>query len=373
MKIVVNTRFLIKNKMEGIGVFTAESFKRICRNHPEHEFIFLFDRTFDKEFIFSKNVTGLVLSPPARHPVLWFIWFECSVKKFLKKADADLFISCDGFVPLRTKTKTLAVIHDLAFEHYPKDIPFLVRYYYQYFFPKFAWNANRIATVSEYSKQDLLDWYSIDQDKIDVVYNGAAEHFRPVAEERKKEIHQKFSDGKEYFIYVGALHQRKNIVNLLKAYDQFRSESDLGIKLLIVGRKAWGTSEMDKTYETMTYKSDVIFTGRLSDEDLASTLASALALVYISYFEGFGIPLIEAMNCDVPIITSDQSSLPEVAGKAAIIVEPFDVEDISSAMKRIAENENLRNKLIEKSRIQRTKFSWDKTAELMWESIIKTK
>ncbi|MBL6963903.1 MAG: glycosyltransferase family 4 protein [Bacteroidetes bacterium] len=372
MKIVVNTRFLIKNKLEGMGVFTAETFRRISRNHPDHQFIFLFDRAFDQEFIFSENVKGIVLHPPARHPFLWYIWFEWSVRKFLNRSKADLFISCDGYLPLKSKTKSLTVIHDLAFEHYPKDIPILVRLYYRHFFPKFAKKADRIASVSEFSKKDICEWYSIKPDKIDVVYNGASDHFKPIPEESRIENRNMYADGKEYYIYVGALHQRKNIVHLLKAYEQFRSKSDHDAKLLIVGRKAWGTSEMIQTYEDMLHKSDVIFTGRLSDEELAAVLASALALVYISYFEGFGIPLIEAMHCDVPVITSNTSSLPEVAGNAGILVDPFDVDEIGEAMKKIAENDTFRNDLIEKSRIQRSKFSWAKTAELMWEAILKT-
>ncbi|MBT3301823.1 MAG: glycosyltransferase family 4 protein [Bacteroidetes bacterium] len=372
MRIVVNTRFLIKNKLEGIGVFTAETFKRICKNNPDHEFIFLFDRAFDEEYIFAQNIKGIVLRPPARHPFLWFLWFEFSVHRFLKQAKADLFISCDGYVTLRTKTKTLAIIHDLAFEHYPKDVPWIARKYYRYFFPKFAWKADRIASVSEFSKNDICEWYSTDPNLIDVVYNGSSDHFNPISEDHKIEIRNRYTDGKEYFIYIGALHQRKNIVNLLKAFDRFRTKSDQDIKLLIVGTKAWRLAEMDQVFESMKYKSDVIFTGRLSDNDLAQTLASALALVYISYFEGFGIPLLEAMNCDVPIITSDRSSLPEVAGNAALIVDPFDLDDISEAMHKISTNSELRNSLIEKSKIQRQKFSWDKTAELMWESILKT-
>jgi glycosyltransferase involved in cell wall biosynthesis len=372
MRIVVNTRFLLKNKLEGIGVFTAESFKRIVRNHPEHEFIFLFDRAFDEEFIFAGNVKGVVLRPPARHPLLWYLWFEYSVYRYLKHNKADLFVSCDGYLPLKTKVKALAVIHDLAFENYPKDVPWLVRKYYRYFFPRFAWRADRIATVSEFTKQDIARWYSIDTDAIDVVYNGASHHFKPVSEKTKTQIKERFTSGKDFFIYVGALHQRKNIVNLLKAFDQYKSKTNVPEKLLIVGRKAWGNAGMEKTFSKMQFKNDVVFTERLSDEELANTLASALALVYISYFEGFGIPLVEAMNCEAAVITSDQSSLPEVAGEAALIVNPFDLNAISEAFEKISSNAELRRSLIEKGKIQRQKFSWDKTAELMWEAIEKT-
>ncbi len=186
MLIAVNTRLLLKDKLEGIGWFTYESLKRITKNHPEHQFLFLFDRPFAEEFIFSDNVSPIVVGPQSRHPFLWYWWFEQSLPKILHKQEPDLFLSPDGFLPLSyTATagskpcKFLPVIHDLHFEHYPQDIPFLARKYFQKYFPKYAKKANRIATVSEYSKQDISKLYKISIDKIDVVYDGANEAYKP--------------------------------------------------------------------------------------------------------------------------------------------------------------------------------------------------
>ncbi|MEA3494556.1 MAG: glycosyltransferase family 1 protein [Bacteroidota bacterium] len=369
MKIAVNTRFLIKDKLEGIGVFTFETLKIITEKYPEHKFYFLFDRKVDKEFIFSKNIEAIIVHPQARHPFLWYLWFEWSLPKVLKKINADIFVSMDGYLPLRNKTKSLTVIHDLAFEHYPKDIPFLVKKYYKYYFPKFAQKADRIATVSEFSKNDLIQKYGIEPNKIDVVYNGASDIFKALSEKEKADVKKELTASKDYFVYVGALHQRKNIPNLLKAYEKFRDNSQKEIKLVIVGRKAWGTKEMEDVFDSMKYKNDIIFTGRVSNERLAKYIASAVAMTYVSYFEGFGIPLIEAFACNVPVITSNSSSLPEVVGDAGLIVNPFDVEEIAIAMQKIAEDDTLRKKLIEKLKVQKQKFSWDKTAELLSKSM----
>ena len=142
MKIAVNARFLLKGKLEGIGWFTHEVLKRVVQNHPEHEFIFIFDRPYHEDFIYGKNVTPIVVPPPARHPILWYIWFEWSVKLVLKKHKPDLFISTDGFLSLSTKVPQLLVIHDLAFEHFPEHLPFKFRYYLRKFTPKFASNVN---------------------------------------------------------------------------------------------------------------------------------------------------------------------------------------------------------------------------------------
>src|ERR1039457_2407091 len=159
MNIAVNTRLLIKDKLDGIGWFTYESLKRITVQHPEHSFYFIFDRKFNPEFIFSNNITPIVLYPQARHPLLFYLWFEYSLSSLLKRLNADLFLSPDGYLSLKSDTKSLAVIHDLNFEHYPNDLPFLVRKYYRYYFPKFANKATIIATVSEFSKQDNVKQY----------------------------------------------------------------------------------------------------------------------------------------------------------------------------------------------------------------------
>ena len=158
MIIAINTRFLLKGKLEGIGWFTNEIVRRMVVNHPEHEFIFLFDRPYDPQFIFASNINPVVISPPARHPILWYIWFEWSVRRALKKYKADIFISTDGFLSLSSKVPSLLVVHDLAFEHYPQHLPFKFRYYLQKFTPKFVRKATHTITVSSYSKKDLIVW-----------------------------------------------------------------------------------------------------------------------------------------------------------------------------------------------------------------------
>ena len=369
MEIVVNTRLLLKDRLEGIGWFTYETLKRITKAHPEHHFIFLFDRDFDEDFIFSDNITPLILSPQARHPFLFYWWFEVSVANFLNKYKPDLFLSPDGYMSLKADCKQLAVIHDISFEHYPKDVSWLVRKYYTRFFPKFARKAIRIATVSEFSKKDIIDKYKIVSSAIDVVYNGCNELYKPVNQDIQNITKQKFSEGNNYFLFVGALHPRKNISRLFEAFDKFKASEQNNVKLVIVGEKYRWTSAIKRTYINMKFKDNVIFTGRLSAEDLKNVIGSALAMVYVPYFEGFGIPILEAMNCGTPVITSNVTSMPEVAGDAALLVDPFSVDSISNAMINIYKDESMRNSLIEKGRKRKLDFSWDKTADALWKSM----
>ena len=162
MKIVVNTRLLLDGRLDGIGWFAYQSLKRITRMHPDVHFIFLFDRPYNEKFIFGNNITPIVLSPPARHPFLYYYWMQFSVKPLLNKLKPDLFLSPDGLLALGAKCKQLPVIHDINFVHYPQDLPFFTRHYYIHFFPKFAAAATRIATVSEFSKKDISTNYKID-------------------------------------------------------------------------------------------------------------------------------------------------------------------------------------------------------------------
>lgn len=371
MRIAINTRFLLSSKMEGFGWFTYEVVNRIVQQHPEHEFIFFFDRAFDQKFIFGKNVKGIVLNPPARHPILFKIWFNYSVKKALKKHKIDLFFSPDGYLSLKTSIKQIAVIHDLNFEHHPEDIPKAPLKYLKKYFPLFARKANHILTVSQYSKDDICKTYSINEEKVTVSYNGASELFKPIEDGTQKLIRKKYTNDSPYFVFVGALHARKNVVRLFQAYETFKNKTGSGTKLVIVGEKLWSSVDLEASFNDLTFQDDVIFTGHLPIEQLTQIVGAARALVFPSYFEGFGIPLVEAMRADCPVISGNLTSLPEIAGNAALLVDPYSVQSIAEGLIELEGNETLRKELIKKGRIRAKDFSWDNTASVIWEVIEK--
>ncbi len=371
MKIAINTRLLIKGKLEGIGWFTYETLKRITEQHPEHEFFFIFDREFDKEFIFSKNVTPIVLAPPTRHPFLWILWFEYRIPKLLKKIGADIFVSTDGYISLRTNIPQIDVIHDINFVHNPQQLPWLTSWYYNKYFVKFAKKATHIGTVSEFSKNDICNTYGIDKEKVTVCYNGSNEKYKPIAESEKLEIRQKYSNGKKYFIFVGALSPRKNVDGLLRSFEIFKNKYNCDINLVIVGGSLHKTEEIEKVFSEMKHKDCVFFTGRLENDELCKVMAASECLTYIPHFEGFGIPLLEAMYAETAIISGDSTSLPEVVGDAALVCSATDYEKVADNMFHICSDNELRNSLIEKGRSQREKFSWQQTAERLWDCIEK--
>lgn len=371
MRIAVNTRLLLKGKLEGIGWFTHQTLERMVRKHPEHEFIFFFDRAYDPSFVFAPNVTPVVVGPQARHSVLFYLWFEWQLPRMLKKYKADVFLSTDGFLSLSTKVPTCLVIHDLAFEHYPQHFIRSHRNYWKKYTPRFAKRADRLVTVSTYSKEDIVKHYGIDPGKIDVVYNGAHEEYKPLTWEERQVVKEKYADGCEYFVFAGALHPRKNIVNMLKAFIAFKKRQRSNMKLVIVGRLAWKYDEVLEMKDEMPFKEDVKWVGYMGVDELSRVMGGAYALVYPSLFEGFGIPILEALECNVPGIVSNTSSMPEVAGDAALLVDPTNVEDIADKMQLMYKDEHLRSKLIAAGKEQVKKFNWDRSADQLWDSLMK--
>lgn len=371
MRIAVNTRLLLKDRLEGIGWYTFETLSRIVKSHPEHDFYFLFDRPYSEEFIFEKNVHPIIINPPTRHPILWYFWFEIRLPKILKKLNADLLLSPDGFLPLHSDIPSIAVIHDINFKHHPKDLKFSHRIFYNHFFKKYAQKASRIVTVSNYSKADICENYHIEESKIDVSLNGVNTNFHPIGLNQQIAVRKKHSEGKDYFLFVGALHPRKNISRLLQAFDQFKSNTKSTNKLLIVGAKMWWNKKLQASFDKMSHKEDVLFTGRKSPDELNQLYASALAFCFVPYFEGFGIPIIEAMKCACPVITSNITAMPEISGDAALLVNPFDVDEISNAMTKLNNNNDLRSELSARGQIHSQHYNWNTTASNLWESMEK--
>lgn len=362
MRIAINTRFLLPGKLEGLGWYTHEICKRWVETHPEDEFFFLFDRPFDPTYIFGPNVHPVVINPPARHPILWYLWFERRLPGILEKIRPDVFFSPDSYLSLRSRIPTVMVTHDLAFRHFPDQIPRAVRLFYTYFTPKYLEYAQSIITVSHFVKEDIQQQYGIPPEKISAIPNGCREGFKPLDTAEIQKVRDTYAAGQPYFFYLGALHPRKNLYRLIQAYSLFRQTCRAEIKMLIGGRFAWQTGPLFDAWKNSPYQKDIHFMGYIPETELPRILGAALALTYVSVFEGFGLPVLEALYSETPVIASDKASIPEVAGPAALLVNPFDEEAIAHAMRQVWESLPLRESLIHKGRVQRQKFSWDTAA-----------
>lgn len=370
MKIAVNTRLLIPNKLEGIGYFTHRCLSQLCSDHPEVEWIFIFDRAYDPSFIYNEHVKAKVLAPPTRHPFIWYFWFEWLLPRLLKRERVDLFLSPDGYLVPPGPYRQIPVMHDLNFEHHPEYLSWIPRKYMQHFFPKSVARAQRIATVSEYSKQDLVATYGAEAARIDVVPNGVDEEFAPIAKEAQAEIRARYTLGAPFFVFVGALNPRKNLEGMMQAYQLYRQAGGKN-KYLIVGEKMLWTPAIEQAFRSNRFKEDIIFTGRLPRAELGRVLASAQALTFASHFEGFGIPILEAFKAEVPVITARNSALPEVAGEAALYCDSRDPESIAQAYLK-SEDPTLRALLIARGKERAQLFSWQNSAQALWRCIEKS-
>jgi len=369
LDIAINTRLLLAHRMEGVARYIYETTKQMVITHPEVQFHFLFDRPYDEQFIFADNVFPHVVGLPSRHPLLWYLWFEKSLPAFFKKNKIDAFYSGDMYMSLSSEVPTLMVSHDLNYVHYPEGLKWTVLKYYQHYMPKYHHAADHLITVSEATKVDVVDKYNVDSNKITVAHNAVPDYFAILPDKDVETIRTEITEGNPYFVYIGSLHPRKNVESILLAYDKYMSEYSGTHHLVIYGRKAWKTDKIYQIYEQMKHKTRVHFLSN-DDIDVAKAMGAASALCYISLFEGFGIPILEAMACDVPVITSDISSMPEVGGDAVLLVNPKDISAVANNMHRLSTDDKLRHNLIEKGRLQLQKFSWKLSADKIYEQLM---
>ncbi len=365
MNIAVNMRLLLSHRMEGIARYIYETTSRMVEAHPEHTFHLFFDRPFDPAFVFGSNTIPHVIRPPARHPILWWTWFETMIPRYLKRINADVFYSGDNFLSLKAKTPTLMVSHDISYHRFPAFFKKSHAWYYNYFAPRYHKRADHIVTVSEFSKKEMMEAYDIDPHKITVAYNSAPDGFAPASQTSKNAIKKKYTHSHPYLIYVGSFHPRKNVERLLLAFDAFKQRSDSDIHLLLYGRMAFKTNAIVQTYNTLAHKAAIHFVYD-TDESIPELVGSAEGLVYPSLYEGFGIPILEGFHAGVPVLTANATATREVAGNAAILVDPLYVADISSGIEKLVVDEAHRKTLITLGHQRKDDFSWDMTAKIIY-------
>ena len=366
MRIAVNTRFLLQDKLEGVGIVTDEVMKRMVVSHPEDEFDYYFDRKYHQRFVQSPNIHPHVFPPVTRLPFLIRLWLNQPVRRNATKNKADVFFSPDGFIPLGMPVPKVSMFHDVAYLRYPEYLQPRIRKFYAKWIPRYIAYTQHIITVSEFSKRELIDGYKVHPDKISVVHNGITDDYKPIDEVRQAEIRNQYTQGRPYFIFLGALHPRKNVIKLVKAFDHFKASQSSDVQLILAGRDAWHNKELFETIEKSPFKKEIHLPGYVRTEDAVPLVASAAAMIYPSIYEGFGLPVVEAMACGVPVICSNVSSLPEVAGNAALQFDPMDVQQLSQHMHVITTDQHLKNEMIRLGFERRKIFSWDKAADQIY-------
>ena len=378
MHLAVTTRFLLPGgHLEGLGRYTFETLKCLVAQHPECTFHFLFDRPYDPRYLLGPNVIAHVLAPPARHVLLLVAWYEVAVARWLRQHQPAALLSPEGFTVLRTQVPRVLVLHDLAYRHRPQDVSALVRRYYAWFAPRWVRAAAQLVAVSDATRQDAARHYGLPAARIGLAPNAPAAHFAPQPESQQAATRARFSRGQPYFLFVGALQPRKNLANLLRAFGQFRAAGGVGaaeVRLLLVGREAWQTGPIFDAYQALepAARAAVQFTGRVSETDLAALYAAALATAYVPFFEGFGLPVVEAQASGCPVLTSSVSSLPEVAGgpAAALLRDPHQPAAIAEGLHQLATDAALRARLRAAGLANAARYAWARSAEVLWQAVL---
>ena len=361
MRIGVNGRLLVSDKMEGIARYIYETTLQMALSHPEDTFIVFFDRKINPVFRFPENVKKVIVPWHARHSLLWYLWFEVLLPIYFKKYRIDVFYSGEGYLSVKSRVPTLMVLHDLAYVHYPQFLQKDSLLYFRKRTPVFLEMSRSVATVSEYVKRDIISHFNVKPEKIIVAYNAVNPRkwdFNPLVE----------TPDIPYFLYVGAIHPRKNVKNLIEAFLSFKKVNPGDTKLILIGRMAWDTDEVE---QLIRMHQDIQYLGPLPEAGKNTWIKNAFCLTYVSVFEGFGIPLLEAFAMGVPVITSNVTSMPEVAGDAALCVNPFSPDDISQAMAQMYQDKALRHRLIRDGYHRVTEFSWTKTASVLYAELKK--
>lgn len=308
-----------------------------------------------------RAVVALRTRWPTHRPAARVLWEQLAQPLILRRIGADLAHGPVYVVPLGTSLPTVVTIHDLSFLRFPHFFRPANRFYLSLFTRLSAHRAQRILAVSEHTAQETVRLLGIPRSKIRVVYHGVDPVFRPLPAEEVAAFRARQGLPERFVLYVGTLEPRKNLVRLVQAFARIPS-ADCPV-LILAGARGWYDEEIFATVERLNLKDRVLFPGYIPNEQLPLWYNAARVFAYPSLYEGFGMPVLEALACGTPVLTSATSSLPEAAGDGALLVEPNDVGAIADGLHRLLTDETLRETLRERGLAHAVRFSWARTAE----------
>lgn len=281
---------------------------------------------------------------------------------FFSKEKYDLFHGTNFTIMPTARAKNVVTIHDLAYMIYPESTSDKIYRHHTTWVPYSVEKADRIIADSFQTKLDLIKLLHVPEEKIDVVHLAGDPIFRVMHYSEYEQIVYRYGLPKQYILYVGTVEPRKNLITLIKAFHHLKQQSNCRQKLVIVGAKGWKYSSIFELIQEFEMESDVLFTGYVSDDDLVGIYNGATCFVLPSIYEGFGLPLLEAMQCGIPVIGSNVSSIPEVVGEAGMLINPHDVSAWTEALATVVFDSHYRQELADLALDRAKHFSWDKAA-----------
>lgn len=347
MYVVVNARFLTQ-RTTGVQRFAIEISLRLKELIGGIEFVS--PDNIEQKDVFEALGAKIIGSHHGH------VWEQVDLPRYLKRKGNPLLINLANMAPLFYKNKVVT-IHDVAYKVFPQTYPKSFLLFYSFVIPRLLRNSRHVVTVSEYSKQEILKYYGIADSKVSVVYNAVSELFKPTDEESTE----------KYFLAVSSMNYRKNFLYILEAFTQYQKQGGKAALYIIGDLKNKSFKEIDLSQ--YMNNSQIKFLGRVSDEDLVAYYGKALAFIYPSFYEGFGIPPLEAQACNCPAICADASCLPEIFGDSVLYCNPYQPKSLVKNMELLAADTDFREKLIKKGKENLQRYSWQKSAERMAEII----
>lgn len=353
MKIGIDATLLREDRITGVERYTINLIRSLIEVDDNNQYFVFFKKRCPSQLADLVPRLEVFISPFKNRVVTDQLWLPCIAKKL------DI-LHCPAFPsPLFYKGKTVLTIHDATLWKYPETRSKGGEFYYSPLFPQAIRKSSRIITVSRNSKKDLIHYLNIPDNLITVIYEGIDDSFTKRNLQQSSEVKTKYNLPDRYILTVGTLEPRKNLDMLIKAFEIFLRKYDTDHKLVIVGRKGWHKS-LNIAKELKSY---VVLTGFVGEEHLPAIYRLADLFVFPSIYEGFGFPILEAMACQTPVITSNASSLPEIGGNACLYADPYNPSDFAEKISIILNDKSLYDDFIKKGRERIKRFSWRETAE----------
>jgi len=357
----------IGKKKTGIGRVLENILLNVAFIEPQNTF-YLFVNYNQKAFTEKKwppNVKIIKYKISKNLPILNIIWHQLFFQINIKKYKCDISLIPNFSLLIWKNAPTISIIHDLI-EFNVKSKFSKIRMIYRHFsVPLMAQNSNKIITVSNTSQNDIIKILGTNNSKIKVIYNGFDNKiFKKYSEAEATKVIEKYTlKYKGYILYVGTIdHPGKNLFSIILAYIKLKKGKHINDKLVIIGQRGHNSKFIFEFINNNEYKNDIIYLGFIVDDELPFFFNGAKIFCFLSLYEGFGLPLIEAMACGCPVLTSNNSALAEVAGSSGVLVNPIDIEEISNKMYELLINNSLREYLIKEGYKRVESFSWAKAA-----------
>lgn len=360
MRIVLNA--LQAGNRSGTGRYTVELAKRLPTLAEDCETLLI----WPKQVVLpaqcrTKNCSPYMVSMES--PLARFWWDQVRIRARAERFRADVVHFPASIGSLSGLSNMILTVHDVGFLRDPDWFRWDRAAYYRFAIGRSIRLAAHVIADSEATAADLVEFFGVPRSRMTVVPLGVGEEFRPASEEKKTAVRERYTLPERFFLYVGTLEPRKNLVRVIQAWSQVAERDDSVPDLVIAGRDGWKHAPIRETARKSSCVDRIHFPGFVPNEDLPAVLSAAQVFVWPSLWEGFGLPPLEAMACGVPVITSNTSSLPEVVGDAAMSVDPYDVDAIADAMHMLVKNEALRAAFSTKGLARAAAFTWEDMAK----------